>query len=279
VRGVGGGRGAAGGMRGATRFVVALAEFHDAHRPRCRCIAGEGEVVPVDRPPERALGRSRARQRQRLVGPLAATGSAIGVPTNGPESRRRSMKTGAATPLVSVVVPSPMRTTATTAVQSPLPSHAAPVFSVHAGPRGVALTAHTPPEHVRVAHVVSTPGQSVPVWHYGVVVVVVELVGWVAVEVSGVCVVAVMLEFVVDVDVLVVVVLPCAAARLSACSISALHCSSSLSASAERPLPKAALSRSALIADASVSRCAPSAARLATKLVYCESSLRLPDAS
>src|SRR5262245_57710795 len=188
------------------------------------------------------------------------------------------MKTGAATPLVSVVVPSPMRTTATTAVQLPLPSHAAPLFSVHTVPRGASLTPHTPAVHVRMAHVVSTPGQSAPVWHCGVVVVVVELVGWVVVEVSGVCVVVVTLGFVVDVDVLVVVV-PCAAARLSACSISALHCSSSLSASKERPLPNAALSRSALIADASVSRCAPSVARLAAKLVYCESSLGLPETS
>ena len=131
------------------------------------------------------------------------------------------MKTGAATPLVSVVVPSPMRTTATTGVQLPLPSHAAPSFSVHAVPRGASLTPHTPAVHVRMAHVVSTPGQSAPVWHWGVVVVVVELVGWV-VEVSEVCVVVVTLGFVVDVDVLVVVV-ACVAARLSACAISALH--------------------------------------------------------
>jgi hypothetical protein len=188
------------------------------------------------------------------------------------------MKTGAATPLLSAVVPSPTRTTATTAVQLPLPSHAAPSSSVHGVPRGASLTPHTPAVHVRVAHVVSLPGQSAPVWHCSVVVVVLELVGWVVVEVSGVCVVVVTLGLVVDVE-LVVVVVACAAARFSACSISALHCSSSLSAFAERPLPNAALSRSALTAVASASRWAPSVARLATKPVYCESSLGLPETS
>src|SRR5262249_58084840 len=128
-----------------------------------------------------------------------------------------------------------------------------------------------------MAHSESCPGQSDGVWHWGSVVVVLE-VGSVVV-VAGAVVVVGLVVVVGGVMVVVVVVVGCVAARLSAASTMVLHCASSLSASAESPLPNAASSRSSLIAVARASRCAPSVARLVAKVGYCESSPGLPAAS
>src|SRR5262249_8733510 len=150
------------------------------------------------------------------LAPLGATGSAIGLPRSSPERRCCSTKTGAATPLLSAVVPSPTRTADTTTVQVPWPSHAEASPSVHAVPAGASLTPQTPAEHVRAAHSVSVPGQSVGSWHCGasVVVVLEVVVGSVVVVAGAVVVVEAAVVVVVDVVDVVVVVVGCAAARL-----------------------------------------------------------------
>ena len=97
-------------------------------------------------------------------------------------------------------------------------------------PAAASLTPQTPAEHVRVAHSVSLPGQSVGSWHCGAnVVVVLELVVGSVVVVEGAVVVVGAAVVVVATSVLVVVVVGCEAARVSASSMRALH-SDSLSA-------------------------------------------------
>jgi len=77
-------------------------------------------------------------------------------------------------------------------------------------PAAAKATPHTPASHVRVAQVVSVPGQSLAVWHaVAIVVVVVEVVAVdeVVVDVSSVVLVEVVVaivDVVVDVEVVVV---------------------------------------------------------------------------
>src|SRR5262245_8614780 len=250
-------------MRATTRFVLALAVFTTPMVPGVAAYPASDRKWPsVERhraPSDEAVPESVSG----WFAPSGATGSAIGLRSRAPETRWRSTKTGAATPLVRAVAPSPTRTTETTTVQVPLPSHAIPPW-VQVVPAGALLVPHTPAAQVRIAHSESCPGQSDGVWHWGSVVVVLE-VGSVVV-VAGAVVVVGLVVVVGGVMVVVVVVVGCVAARLSAASTMVLHCASSLSASAESPLPNAASSRSSLIAVARASRCAPSVARLVAKV-------------